>query len=67
MFGDAPGKLRRRTVMLVVTGHSHTVVANRKGNLTSGLYPDLLESKHQITVALNLFTDSTHHSVGTIT
>ena len=53
--------------MLVVTGHSHTVVANRKGNLTSGLYPDLLESKHQIAVALNLFRDSAHDRMGTIT
>src|SRR5690606_3881048 len=49
---------------LVIARHPHTVAARRKRYLASGLYPNLLEFKHEGGIALHLFADSADDDLG---
>src|SRR6266581_4376806 len=60
--GNLTRQLRRVTADSVLTCHSHTVIADHERYLASGLYPDVLEFKHQCRVALYLFADPAHHN-----
>src|ERR1700732_5283682 len=56
--GDRAGEVRGDGVPRVTSCHAHTIVACHEYHLASGLYPDALEFKHQIQIALNLLTNS---------
>src|SRR5215469_7448642 len=54
--GDAAGQLDAAAIRVVLTRHPHTIVTGHEGYLAPGLYPYVLESKHQTGVALDLLT-----------
>src|SRR5690606_38954417 len=64
VLGDVARQFRRGTVGLVVTDHPHPVVGSPESHLSSRLYPYLLESKHQVSVALHLLADPAYHRAG---
>src|SRR5580658_9932729 len=56
--GDRGGEFGGAGVPRVTSCHANTIVGHHEYHLASGLYPDALEFKHQIEVALDLLTNS---------
>src|SRR5215467_14161419 len=58
--GDLARQLRFQIADPILTCHPYTIAAGRELDLAPRLYPDVLESKHERRITLDLFADPAH-------